>query len=155
MIITDEFVFLHYPKTGGLFVSGVLKKVNPACQELMTPNIKRIRGAGVFNPHGTYEQIPEAHRAKPVISCIRNPFDRYVSTFAIRNWAQGQPREEREKIKEEYPEFPELTFEEYLSFINKYDIGSRTDNTIFKLDFGFMTYYLILFFFKKPRDVIS
>jgi hypothetical protein len=153
MIITDTFVFLHYPKTGGLFVADVLKKVEPACRELLTPNLKRIRGSGVFNPHGTYEQIPEADRGKPVVSCIRNPFDRYVSTFEYRQWTKGYPPEEMDLIRADYPRFPDLTFSEYLPFVNKFDIRSRTDHDLLKADIGFITFAFIQFFFRRPHDV--
>jgi hypothetical protein len=162
LIITDKFVFLHYPKTGGLFITDVLKKVHakkkwfmkpPMCQELMLPNVKRIYGANVYNQHGAYEQIPEEHRMKPIISCIRNPFDRYVSTFEYRSWLQRQPGE-LEKIMKQYPAFPELTFEQYLSFINIFDIANRTYSDQLKLDIGVITYSFIQFFFKDPNRII-
>lgn len=160
MIITDKFVFLHFPKTGGLFVADVLKKVHerikqrapsnpPLCRELLLPNLKRINGSGVNNVHGTYEQIPDEYRDRPIISCIRDPFDRYVSTYEFRNWVQQRPGD-LERILSEYPAFPKLSFKQYLKFINVYDINSRTGHELLKVDIGMITFAFIQFFFKDP-----
>jgi hypothetical protein len=165
MIITDKFVFLHYPKTGGSFVTHVLKKIHrriryrrlfinaPACRELLLPNIKRVHGAYRYNQHGIYIQIPEAHRTKPVISCIRNPFDRYVSTYEFRNWSRKYPAPVQ-KIIERYPDFPDINFEQYLSFINTFDIESRVYHDLLHADIGMITYSFIQFFFKNPEMII-
>jgi len=120
----------------------------------MLPNLKRIHGANVFNQHGMYEQIPEEHRTKSIVSCIRNPFDRYVSTYEFRNWQKRDPRE-LEKIAELYPEFPNLNFERYLSFINMFDIQSRVYHEQLKIDIGMISYAFIQFFFKDPRSIIQ
>jgi hypothetical protein len=163
VIITDKFVFLHYPKTGGSFVTEILKKVHakkarfrnrPMCQELMMPNLKRIHGAHVYHPHGTYEQIPEEHKAKSIVSCIRNPFDRYVSTYEYQNWLQWHPSQ-MEEIMKQYPDFPELSFERYLSFINRFDIKSRIHHDRLRIDIGMITYSFLQFFFKEPHRIIE
>jgi hypothetical protein len=163
MIITDKFVFIHYPKTGGSFVEEVLKKLHkrkhwfrrpPLCQQLMMPNLKKIRGANICNPHGTYEQIPEEHKGKPIVSCMRNPFDRYVSTYEYRNWRQQQS-EELEQILRQFPSFPELTFEEYLSFINIFDIKSRVYHELLRVDIGTTAYTFFQFFFKNTEKVFQ
>ncbi|MFA5114044.1 MAG: hypothetical protein WC529_07115 [Candidatus Margulisiibacteriota bacterium] len=159
MIITDKFVFLHFPKTGGLFVAGALKKLSErsggrcTCRELLLPNLKRIDGAGVNNVHGTCEQIPAEDRPKPIVSCIRNPFDRYVSTYEFRNWVQ-QPARFLPEIKERFPRFPDLTFAEYVEFINIYDIRSRTDHELLTADIGMISYAFIQFFARDPRRAI-
>jgi len=166
MIITDKFVFLHFPKTGGIFVTDVLKKLHarikykrlfinaPPCRELMTPNIKRIHGGDVLSQHGTYEQIPREHRNKTIISCIRNPFDRYVSTFEYRSWVRRHP-DELEPIMAKLPNFPDLNFAQYVSFINEFDIKNRVHSDGLKLDVGTMTYAFIQFFFKDPGRIIA
>jgi len=166
LIITDKFVFLHFPKTGGLFVTDILNKVHKKktlkhlffkssmYQELMMPNVKRIYGANVYNPHGTYDQIPEEHRSKTIISCTRNPFDRYVSTYEFRQWTKRKP-DEMEKIIKLYPKFPDLTFEQYVKFANKFDIANRTYSSLLRPDIGLITYTFIQFFFKDPKRVIE
>lgn len=165
MIITDKFVFLHFHKTGGSFVSEVLKKVHarmgrgkksgpPLCQELLLPNLKRIYLNDVHNVHGTYEQIPAEHRGKPIFSCIRNPFDRYVSTYEYHRWVRPQPQD-WERVKELFPTFPRLTFKQYLSYINEYDVKNLTDHELLKVDIGTITYSFIQFFFRDPRRTIK
>jgi hypothetical protein len=153
LIVTDQFVFLHYPKTGGLFVAEVLKKLHTKTEELMLPNVKRIHGASVRNQHGTYEQIPQEHRGKPLIACIRNPFDRYVSTYEYRRWLNRTPAE-LIKIKARFPAYPDLDFSQYLEFINIFDIENRTYGDRLKVDVGVITYSFIQFFFKDPERII-
>lgn len=166
MIIADKFVFLHYPKTGGLFIADVLKKLHirikfkkffinaPLCKELMLPNVKRIHGANVYNRHGTYDQIPEEYKDRPIISCIRNPFDYYVSIYEFRNWEEWHLIK-MPQIKEHFPSFPDLSFKEYLYFYNDFDIKSRIHSDLLNIDIGAMTYSFIQFFFKDPRKIIT
>jgi hypothetical protein len=163
MIITDKFVFLHFPKTGGSFIYAMLKKVHrkiryrkffinaPRCREILQPNLKRIQGG--CNEHGTYHQIPEKYRSLPIISCVRNPFDRYASTYEYQNWLERDPGE-LEKIAELYPEFPNLSFERYLPFINMFDIQSRVYHEQLKIDIGMISYAYIQFYFKHPQSII-
>jgi hypothetical protein len=163
LIITDHFVFLHFPKAGGSFVSRMLKQVHAKkgwfgrekyCEELLCPNLKRRAGAGVLNVHGTFEQIPAGHRGKPVLSCRRNPFDRLVSTYEFRAWARPAP-EELEKIKAVHPGFPDLSFGEYLAFANRFDIASRAHSDGLKTDIGFMTYTFLQFFCREAGAAIT
>jgi len=120
----------------------------------MLPNLKRIHGENVYHPHGTYEQIPDEHKKKPIVSCIRNPFDRYVSTYEYRSWVEQRPGE-LEMILKQYPSFPELTFEEYLSFINIFDIKSRIHHDRLKVDIGMISYSFLQFFFREPHRIIQ
>ncbi len=126
----------------------------PLCRELLLPNLKRIGGARVTNVHGTWEQIPDEFRDRPVISCIRNPFDRYISTYEFRNWIEPKP-DNLVKILAQYPAFPELSFKQYLEFINVFDINSRTGHELLKVDIGMITYAFIQFFFKDPMRTIE
>ncbi|MGB6012319.1 MAG: sulfotransferase family 2 domain-containing protein, partial [Desulfobacterales bacterium] len=88
-IITDDFVYIHYPKTGGTFVTHVLKRLYQYKKKykLLTTFLpKRIqrRFHGFIQTdkkHGTCDEIPELHRNKPILATIRNPYDRYVSHY--------------------------------------------------------------------------
>ena len=126
----------------------------PMYQELMLPNIKKISGANVYNQHGIYEQIPIEHKEKPIVSCIRNPFDHYVSLYEYRNW-RNQQSHQLEKIKKIFPLFPELTFEQYLSFIDTFEFEDRTYSDLLKLDIGILTFSFIQFFFKDHKKIIE
>lgn len=157
MIVTAEFVFLHYPKTGGLFVAQVLKELHRrtgrSCREIMLPNAKRLRGGGP-DPHGTWEQIPAEHRGKPVLAAIRNPFDRYVSIYEFRHWLRP-PSWSPEAIRERFPSFPNLGFAEFVDFLNDFDIRSRTHSDRLRADIGAMSYAFIQFFFREPAKTIA
>jgi len=83
MVITDKCVFLHLPKTGGIFVTEILKRVQnniearnppkvPFFLNLMTPNTQRLYAKAKENQHGAYEQIPEEYKDRPVFAVMRN-----------------------------------------------------------------------------------
>ena len=117
MIITDQSIFLHFPKTGGIFVADMLKRIHAnrrpsspipsQCEELKLPTLKRVHGEKVINIHGTYEQIAHICKDKPIITCVRNPFDLYVSTYEYRAWVDLQ--KSQPEIKERFPAFPDLS----------------------------------------------
>jgi hypothetical protein len=67
MLITEHFVFVHMPKTGGAFVREL-------CRRYLSP----IRE---FKLHPTYSQLPPEFSGLPAISFVRNPWDWYVSMY--------------------------------------------------------------------------
>ncbi|MBD1580678.1 sulfotransferase family 2 domain-containing protein [Pseudoalteromonas sp. S16_S37] len=72
MLITDDFVFVHMPKTGGTFVQNMLKRVYPHATELET--------------HLSCSDIPEQAKGMPILSIVRHPMDRYVSQYHFGWW---------------------------------------------------------------------
>jgi hypothetical protein len=68
MLVTDSFVFLHVPKTGGTFVQTILPEYLPVQD---------------FRPytHTPYNYLPERWQHLPVVCTIRNPWDWYVSWY--------------------------------------------------------------------------
>jgi hypothetical protein len=107
MVITDKFVYIHMPKTGGTFVTSVLFRIhNPPAPVSTRLNSARRFIASVLNrfpspvnsqspygpiadlepKHGTCNDIPEQHRLKPVLSSFRNPYDWYVSQYEFGWW---------------------------------------------------------------------
>jgi hypothetical protein len=75
MLVTEEFVFVHVPKTGGSFTRGILRKQSKVIDE--------------FHKHAPYSDLPIEYRELPVVSVIRNPWDWYVSWY---HFAVGQIR---------------------------------------------------------------
>ena len=71
MTITNYFLLLHVPRTGGQF----LRKV---CYENM-PADWFIRNA--LDPHTPYEVVADDFRELPMFSLVRNPWDWYVSIY--------------------------------------------------------------------------
>lgn len=101
MILTDKFVFMHVPKTGGTFVTQVLR-------EILTPNIWDWRMHAIGRRYGAYfpgypykyreiqqhamrKHIPAPYAELPIASCVRNPYDIYVSEYTF-NWWRENPQ---------------------------------------------------------------
>jgi hypothetical protein len=70
MLITPQFLFLHIPKTGGVFLRTACYKHFDCVPETDD------------STHWTYEQIPEEFRHLPRFALVRNPWDWYVSWYA-------------------------------------------------------------------------
>jgi hypothetical protein len=152
MIITDDFVLLNFPKTGTTFTRKILKKVyKDKYEELLLPVI-----SGRISQHGTYAQIPLAHREKTILSIVRNPFDRYVSLYFFRWFAQFPP-DSPEILKKYYPNFPEISFSEFLDMVDRfqktkllqaYGISTHTD-------IGFQTIQFMAFYSRFPETALK
>jgi hypothetical protein len=67
MIVTDKFVFVHLPRTGGTFVSEVIKKFFPEAHEI--------------GHHLPREFLPREYSHLPVLGTVRNPWELYVSLY--------------------------------------------------------------------------
>jgi len=106
MIVTPDFVFIHLPKTGGTFVTKMLS---------------RLYGDQLVNidKHGTCSDIAEEHRAKPLLSTVRSPYDRYVSQYNF-GWWKLYPGDYcgADAMREMYPHYPDISFEEFLNLAN-------------------------------------
>jgi hypothetical protein len=123
MIITDRFVFVHLPKTGGSFVTSVLRELhNRRGHERIWDRLynRWLGGGGEVNyrersKHAQCYTIPEEHRDKTICSIIRHPFDLYVSRYFFGWWrTQSEKYCHVEKVKSKYPYFPALNFEEFI-----------------------------------------
>jgi len=67
MIVTDKFVFLHLPRSGGTFVSEVIRKFFSSAHEI-----------GYHLPRVA---LPTEFSHLPVLGGVRNPWDFYVSWY--------------------------------------------------------------------------
>jgi hypothetical protein len=68
MLVTDSFVFLHIPKTGGSFVQKMLIDFLP------------VEGRDRYT-HVNHDDPPDDWRRLPAVCVVRNPWDWYVSWF--------------------------------------------------------------------------
>jgi hypothetical protein len=154
MIITRKYIYVHPPKTGGTFVSEIVKKI--ALNTLMKRVENRIfRNVCIdINKHGTCSRIPANYRHLPIFSTIRNPYDRYVSQYEF-SWWQKYPEQFSEigNIVDICPNFPHISFREFVHLANK---------TFFRLDpavcreknIGWQTEQFVQYFFKQPEAVV-
>ena len=67
MIVTDKFVFVHLPRSGGTFVSDVIRKFFPSAHEI-----------GYHLPRSL---LPREYSHLPVLGAVRNPWEFYVSWY--------------------------------------------------------------------------
>jgi hypothetical protein len=67
MIVTNKFVFVHFPRTGGTFITDVIMKFFPSAKEI-----------GYHLPRSL---LPEQYTNLPVLGVIRNPWEFYVSWY--------------------------------------------------------------------------
>lgn len=149
MIITPDFVFVHYPKTGGTFVTQMLS---------------HLYGDQLFNTHkhGTCSDIPEEHQGKPMLSTVRNPYDRYVSQYRF-GWWKLYPEEYcgADAMRDLYPHWPDISFQEFLNlantrFLNNHfgqPTGFVNDNFPEERRLGWHTENFVRFYCRNPRQV--
>jgi hypothetical protein len=67
MIVTDKFVFIHLPRTGGTFTYEIIKRFFPTAQEI-----------GYHLPRVA---LPAQYAHLPVLGGVRNPWDFYASWY--------------------------------------------------------------------------
>jgi hypothetical protein len=67
MIVTDKFVFVHLPRSGGTFASEVIWKFFPSAHEV-----------GYHLPRSL---LPSEYSHLPVLGAVRNPWEFYVSWY--------------------------------------------------------------------------
>lgn len=81
MFVTDHFVFLHLPKTGGVYVESVCR------ENLRWPVLHSRR-------HAPISALPQAYANLPTIGVWRNPWDWHASLYffaqANKNEATSQ-----------------------------------------------------------------
>lgn len=182
MIITEDFVFIHFPKNGGSFFRVCLKEAYLGNRKkfyfrkllsflglyqfryIEKYNInKYIPGRGIEPTfHSWCLDIPNEHQNKPIVSIIRNPFDRYVSQYKY-GWWKNNTCVDKNILYDRYPHFPDLKFDDFIHFSFDLDLQFRIKEiyiNIFKssppsyLDIGPYTFAFICFYFKNPALVL-
>lgn len=161
MLLTDDFVYIHMPKTGGTFVAEVVSRLYgvqvpfmPSCLEAVFR--KFSRGLVNENKHGTCSQIPESHRDRPILATVRNPYDRYVSQYEFGYWRRHPTSFQGigEQANSIYPHYPGLSFPEFFEVLDRFAYPEMV-NSSFSTDMslGCHTKQLVMYFFKHPREV--
>ena len=160
MIITDDFVYIHQPKTGGTFVTDVLERLYQGAPG------RAGRGGTFLNTHkhGTCSDIPAAHLGKPILTTVRNPYDRYVSQYHF-GWWRRHPDAYcgEEEMRARYPRYPELSFAEFVQmantlFLNRHqreETGFFNDRFPEERRLGWHTEQFVRFYCREPRAVFQ
>ncbi len=162
MIITDKFVYIHQPKTGGTFVTTVLKRVHRSQRglagKIADAIVRQGRPAGYLNilQHGKCREIPPVHQGKPIVAAIRNPFDRYVSQYNFA-WWKSHPESfgDASAVLARYPHFPNLSFEEFVELANTLWIPVKNDHYDYAHAPGRQTWHFMDYFCRHPRETFA
>ena len=85
-LITDKFVFIHVPKTGGEFFRLVVKQLGIPHDETGNPKKERM---GLRRHHGI-ERVPEKlRRDRLVFGFVRHPVTWLMSRWSWYMWRKG------------------------------------------------------------------
>jgi hypothetical protein len=76
MLVTEQFVFVHVPKTGGSFVRTLIHT--------------HMQVVAEYPGHASYDRLPPEFANLPALRIVRNPWDWYVSHYHYAH-AQGKP----------------------------------------------------------------
>jgi len=167
---------INFPKTGTTFARKMLEelyqkkrkkesiaeklycllqlKKRPLFKNIMLPQTEFVGGNNAkSHQHGRWEQIPNPYKDRPVVGIVRNPYERNISNYEYRWWA-NHPIAPREVLIDEFPNFPDLSFEEYIRYQN-FNTRYRINEIKLKTVLGNQTVQFIQFFFKDPRRVLS
>lgn len=150
MILTDDFVFIHMPKTAGTFVTRMLERVyeGARCVDI--------------NKHGTCSEIPPSHVGLPIVATLRNPYERYLSQYRFGWWKRYPERYcGEDAMRQMFPHYPALSFVDFVELANSKFIGvfqqrsSGFENTHFPPErrLGWHTEQFARFFFHDPIAV--
>ena len=166
MNITEQFVFVHMPKTGGTFVAHVLR-------DIYTPEWLRSRFLRQLlfkvansvivkftieaphielKKHAPCREIPSRYAHLPIVSCMRNPLDWYVSNYRFQYWKR-EP-EHYPGLKDN-PRWPDLDFEYFLYLSNHDWIKKMNPGLNVNPRLGRLTTLFIQFYCKRPAWVLT
>jgi hypothetical protein len=176
MLVTDHFVMLNLPKTGSTFARTVIKEIyedrlnkrslvtralqrlhmakRPICEDIMQPNIKLGGLNAEPDQHGTYTQIPGEYRGLPVISIVRNPYSRFMSSYEFRWWGAHPPLK-KDLVNKHFPHFPNLSVDDFVRLSELDIIHNRLGEKKLNAEVGIQTIQFIQMFFKDPDHVLQ
>ena len=166
MIITDKFVYIHMPKTGGSFVTDALfqlydfkwnKWEHIKLATFQQRKKKASNGwiAITAGKHFGCSKIPDEYSNLPILTTIRNPFDYYVSQYEFGWWKRKQWFKYYQALpgfNDRYKDFPNLSFRQFMQLMCEAfnPPGARDledDNTPGRYSFEFINMY-----FKDPQS---
>ena len=166
MIITDKFVFIHLPKTGGTFTQTAIRMIYKNKRHSISGSIKSLIGKEYCRRHHTSEkiahleepwgqhgganQIPEKYINHRKISIIRNPYDWYSSVYGFEWWRKN-PKIHQELSFESYKSYPNISIEELIKTQNLLVEKHGEKLGIDLSSIGYLTWRFINTFFKNPE----
>ena len=169
MLFTDNFVYIHQPKTGGTFVTTVLLRLHEFRWNFLIHGMSALKkelihknkyGTFIYNnnKHGLCSDIPEPHRKKIILATIRNPYDLYVSQYEFGWWKRKDFFKNYRAIPDfetKYPNFPNINFADYIKLTNQ-AFGQLNKGSFESEDsLGLQTEEFIKYYFINPKPLFS
>lgn len=165
MLITDQFVFIHQPKTGGTFVTKIVKDLH--CPSRFWQKVHSAeRRWGVSLPifprryrelakHSMAKHIPARFSHLPLVSCIRNPFDIYVSQFKFDWWRSFPDRwfTDAAAVRAEFGDISEFDFRKFVLATIKFNGWCRRGRESSNADWGYYSTEWTHYFSHQPREL--
>ena len=88
------------------------------------------------------------------MTIVRNPYSRFMSGYEYRHW-ETYPQISESLLVEHFPQFPNLSVDDYVRFNELHVIHGRLGGKIPNANVGDQTIQFIQMFFKNPRDVLN
>ncbi len=160
MRIMDSFIFLHMPKTGGSFIASALDELAKKTGNPITKIDKgrwQLDAEDALSKHHFLSRIPApVLQQKPALICVRNPLSHYVSHYRFQWWVGHENSVFMdEKIRQHYPNYPQLTFHEYLEAVTSMEFSPKADAPqMVQAGVGMLTRQLLHYCFQKPLEVL-
>jgi len=125
--------------------------VRPSIEEILFPKLYGDYPRSYRDQHGVYRQVPPQHRDKEIVSIVRNPLDKYLSSYVF-GWWKGHPPFSAEEVKELYPNFPDLTFAEFYDLVHHEKVDEDKLKSPEASRLGSYTRMFLVFFAKDPDE---
>jgi hypothetical protein len=169
MIITDKFVYVHQPKTGGTFVTSALLDLHGIRWSLWmhaknallgdlsyrTPHGRFVYNA---NKHGVCDEIPPRYQDRLIVATVRNPLDRYVSEYEFGWWKKRRFLKYYRAVpgfEREYANFPELSFEQFMRLQTYAFCAPKFGGMNLEPPLGLQGLQFVEYFFRDAKRVIA
>lgn len=105
-----------------------------------------------LSQHRPCNRISLENREKTVFSTIRHPFERYVSQYFFGWWrTKSQYYFDVEKVKNKYPELPEVKFETFVKLSSEEFGRLFLPKCVNECQLGWYTRSFIRFFYNDPH----
>lgn len=159
-------MFIHFPKNGGTFVSKILRRIH----DRKPPDDWRNRlynrwlggghdaGYQELQPkHGTCNELPLDHHSKRLVSTIRDPFERYVSSYFF-GWWKRYPEQygtTADALNDRYPHYPDLRFDEFVQACCEEFSSMFEPDTDCHDGVGWYSRNVLGYYFRNPASTCS
>lgn len=177
MIITNSFIYIHFPKTGGTFTSDVLEKLHlmqkerrdnslirrlfykkPYFEDYQENSYFQAVGNGFLNHglnHNGVSLIPDRFSRLPIFTVLRNPYDFYTSFYEADKWHKIELDGNQTKL---FPNFPKLSFSQFIDFLNVYHTNyllKRITQKEITREIGLYTLIFLFLYSDHPLNEIN